>query len=653
VPKLRRRRPQPRPRPAAQLPPGISKAQREAAGALQKGLDLGMVRATVVLPQGLGDGGVGARVLEDSWRRVRGPQRRLIALVVTTEAMFPQVEARYRKLGGDGLFVIRAEPNFASTDTIARALKSCQGLIVLSTYADIRFWVMAMRRTKSGRADFVIFEMANAALGMDGFAHEAVFNWKARYMVPVGHSVYVTSKSLEDSPVRGLGQATMQVPSVPIYTVVSQPGGPCGPELYYLPVEEAQRRGITLRVKILPLDLGGEAADAREAALELARLHRELGLAHVELAASDAAAAAAALDTELQRETAGACRAVPLGTGLEEPPQGGGNALFVYAADVEPLRLVHALGRLAFQTGNQDALYMLVPSESGAAAAAGWRALVEHDESVKLALRSAAVELGRVGHDLTWQDLPPRLRDVLADVKGRRQASRRAWVEQVVNGILAEAADEWDIWYGRLLAYRAEHANETVPITATVHGQALGQWVARQFLEWRWGGLSAERRERLLQGGLSLEEEKDRYFADGLEEFSRHVEDQHGDPHVPKGHFTPSGFPLGAWATAQRAAWRKGRLTVEQQYLLDAATFSPVAHPDNSEAREVTMMIRATLYEHREHSLQDREKCFRRLVVRYHPTSSRMPHSEEVTMFLAGYRDWFLEPPLPPVPEGE
>ena len=67
------------------------------------------------------------------------------------------------------------------------------------------------------------------------------------------------------------------------------------------------------------------------------------------------------------------------------------------------------------------------------------------------------------------------------------------------------------------------------------------------------GSLSAHRRELLAERGLDIEEEDARAFAEGLSEFEQHLKENHGRSYVPPAHFTPSGFPLSAWATKQRA----------------------------------------------------------------------------------------------------
>jgi len=643
VPQLRRWQAT-QPARRVEVPPALRLAHAEAASNVTKGLKLGLEKATVVLPMGLGDGIVGSRVLAEAWKTGRNPKQPFRALVLMTEAMLQQAEVQYRQLAGDGLWAIRIEPGFAGTDQVARALNTCRGLIAIGTYAEAHSFTMAMRRNRMSMIDLVIFEMANAALGGDQSAKDAVFNWQERYKQQVFRSVYISTKSLEPNPVQGLQRATMMVPGTPPYRVVCEQGGPCGPEVFSLPAPNARQQGLTVPVRIVPLGAKG-LEDLSGLAQEVALLSISLGIPLVEVAlagGAETASTAAAVDAALRAASGGACRATLVGEA-----DGSANALLIADAAADPTGTMHVLGRLAFRSDGKEVVHLLVPGSSGIAVA-GWRALAEHDAEVEAALLKAAVELGRLGRDLTWDDLPAYLQDIVA-FTGKQGEGHRAVVARLVNAVVNETADEWDVWYGRLLAFRKDHPDEvSVPLTATMHGQPLGQWVSRQFLEWRWGSLSAEKRQRLMDHGVSFSEEKDRFFAEGLEEFARHLDEQDGDPYVPMGHFTECGFALGAWALAQRAAWRRGRLTAEQQHLLDAVGFGPMAHPANPELRNVTLEIEGRLRDAQGLNIRAREQCFRSLVLKHHPSRSRTSTAEAATQFLAGYRDWFLTPPMPP-----
>merc|ERR1712060_1027155 len=175
-------------------------------------------------------------------------------------------------------------------------------------------------------------------------------------------------------------------------------------------------------------------------------------------------------------------------------------------------------------------------------------------------------------------------------------------------------------------------------------------------MEWRFGGLDPEKRERLMARGCSLEEEDARSFSQGLAEFEKHAKRHVGDTYVPLGYFTPTGFALGAWTVEQSAKWRRNKLNPEQQYMLFTVGFGPALHPDERDARVVTRMLELILRDSTHHSLRRRQKIFRSLVMKYHPTLSkkyRVDYAEQATQFLESYKEWFLNPPPPPLPEGE
>ncbi|CAE7796116.1 UCHL3 [Symbiodinium microadriaticum] len=145
-----------------------------------------------------------------------------------------------------------------------------------------------------------------------------------------------------------------------------------------------------------------------------------------------------------------------------------------------------------------------------------------------------------------------------------------------------------------------------------------------------------------MQRGLDVNQEDARSFSEGLAAFEKHVEDNNGDPYVPRGHFTENGFALGAWATKQLVDWRMGHLSVEQQYMLWETKFSPAAHPESREAREITIAIETVLREAQLFPDSRKRAVFRALLTKYHPghriRGIEPPFADEVTQFLAGYR---------------
>ena len=462
-------------------------------------------------------------------------------------------------------------------------------------------------------------------------------------------SLFVTALPLETNPVRGLQNAVMEVPGVPPYKVVSRQGGPCGPEVFSLTAAESQAEGITAPIHLVVLEPDPMKGEGRAEALarRLAALHAERGLRHIEVFAEGGPAdargglEAASLDGLLREATGGACSAATP-RAQQEPrsaTDGGGDgddldapdALLLAGGAPNHIHMVQALQRLAFtrpmwcRTIGRP-VYLLVPGDAAETMAAGWRAFLVHDSEAKSAIRNVTVEIGRRGRHLSWSEVPAHLRRVVGTSVGGSRKRMRAAVAAGVQAAVSAVGESWDVWYGRLLALREQggtNQDGSVPYSATVHGQPLGAWVARQLLEWRYGGLDADRRERLLAGGLSLAEEAGRTFAEGLEEFERYVQAKDGDPFVPDGHFTQSGFALGSWSLQMRGAWRRDRLSVEQQHLLDAVGFTPVSHPEEKVFREVTMQIEAQLREAQGQQKRAREKTFVALVMKHHPSRSR------------------------------
>eukprot|EP00933_Yihiella_yeosuensis_P026098 TRINITY_DN20254_c0_g3_i1.p1 TRINITY_DN20254_c0_g3~~TRINITY_DN20254_c0_g3_i1.p1 ORF type:complete len:565 (-),score=90.86 TRINITY_DN20254_c0_g3_i1:367-1980(-) len=511
-------------------------------------------------------------------------------------------------------------------------------------------FVRASRRLRRTSINLVIFEKAHASLGADDTIKEAVMNFEGRYRLQVLQSVFISARSLEDNPIVGIDKATMVVPGTPSYTIVASQGGLGGPEVFSLHAEKAIERKITVPLRIVVLRGTGTGL-----VQDIASLKDAHGVTRVEVVPSESGGATEvqvkAIDGEVKKLT-DSCEVTLDSNEVSDALLVIGNPDLIY--------VLQALGRLSFSSEKKKAGYILIPAGSAKAAATAWRALAEHDERVDAALQEAAILSGKLGRPLQWEDLPVFLQDVVVDISsaGMNEESQK-WIVEVVNEAMYNGADEWDMWYGHLLAYREKHGKapgDPIPLDATIHGAAIGKWVSQQFMEWRADSLEASKREKLVLGGLSLEDESDRYFTEGLQEFEQHYKaNPRHDPLVPSGYFTPSGFPLGAWTLTQRSNWLNNRLGVDQKYLLYGAGFGPAHHPENNQAREATIVIERSLRAYQNHPLEDRQRLFRTLVIRHHPTqpsSKLVGHAAEITRFLSGWRDWFLNPPAPPLPEG-
>ena len=75
--------------PEHRVPAELARIHQKAVRKAMQGFGVGLRRATVLLPTGLGDGGVGSKVVLESYRLRRGEFR---AAVFMPEAMLDQVE---------------------------------------------------------------------------------------------------------------------------------------------------------------------------------------------------------------------------------------------------------------------------------------------------------------------------------------------------------------------------------------------------------------------------------------------------------------------------------------------------------------------------------------------------------------------------------
>lgn len=627
------------------LPPQLQRTHAKAAQKVLKGLRLNLQRLSAILPMGLGDGALGASIVKELFRTTK--MRPFRALVLMPEVMLEEAEARYKAVAGGGLLVMRLEASDSGTDKVVKALTSSIGLVVVGSYADAIYFVRGFRRARSQLMNLLVCEMAHVALTDDEDAYKVVMEWEKTYRVQVLQSLFISGQSLEADPVQGLEEATMEVPGVPSYKVVARRGGPGGPEVFAVHLEQAQKSGLTVPLKLVVLQ-----ANSKGLIEGLAALHQSLGVEIVkaipESAGGGKEEAVDVLNQEVQNRTQGQCK-VLVGTAVPD-------AILVVGNQPDPMFLLQAVGQLAFKVRQKKAAYIVILGGSGPAPTAAWQAMSAHDPRLKLAMQKAAVDRAKRGQSLGWEDLPSLLQDMLVDGFGPEKVSKN-WLLKAVDEAILNAADSWDLMYGHFLAFREtmEDPTKPVPLGAEIHGVEVGKWVARQFLAWRSGTLSPNRRELLTQGGLDVEEKDSQSFAQGLAEFEQHVQDRHGNPYVPPAYFTPSGFPLAAWCIKQRADWRRGLLSVERQYMLDAVGFSPVAHPDDVAVREETRAVEAILRSGQLFPQKRRNRIFADLLKRYHPDSmarlvrrTNKAALDQVVQFLAGYRDWFLNPPRPP-----
>eukprot|EP00913_Durusdinium_trenchii_P013947 g13095.t1 len=539
---------------------------------------------------------------EEARSYVKWPFR---AVVLMPKVTLLEAEARYKAVAGAGLLVMRLEASDAGTDKVVKALSTSQGLLLVGAYEDAIYFVRGFRRVKAQLVNLLICEMAHAALADSKAAHRVVLEWEKAFRVDVLQSLYISSQSLEPNPVKGFEEATMQVPGVPSYEVVARRGGPGGPEVFSVDLEEAQRQGITVPLKLVVLPATGQGMIEG-----LAGLHHSLGIEIVEF-----------LNEQVQSLTQGRCKApafafspsvapapAPAQVWSEEPiQQAVPDALLVTGSKLDPMFLLQAVERVAFKARGKTAGYIIILGGLGPAPTAAWRALSAPGRPVHQI--PGLSEIQRMMGDSTLlvssvrQDLPSVLQEAVVSTTSGEEKVSRSWLLKAVDDAIMKAADRWDLMYGHLLAYR----------------ESMEERIVQELIE----------RVQADQSGFGWK----LLCSAGLLHFQWLSTGRLGDQAAG-----------AAPSTESAASWRRGRLSVERQYMLDAVGFPPVAHPDDRATREVTRLVEAVLRNGQLFPQKRRNHIFTVLLRKYHPdsmarmTKERAEEAAEVTQFLAGYR---------------
>ena len=127
-------------------------------------------------------------------------------------------------------------------------------------------------------------------------------------------------------------------------------------------------------------------------------------------------------------------------------------------------------------------------------------------------------------------------------------------LSQLRLNIFAEIVDRigvsWDVWYGRLKAYKDREGHCLVPANHRENGCRLGQWVEVQRQYKKDDALSGERRRRLDELGF-VWNARDAAWEEGFSYLMRY-KNRIGHCVVPYG-YVESEFKLGFWVANQRA----------------------------------------------------------------------------------------------------
>ena len=127
----------------------------------------------------------------------------------------------------------------------------------------------------------------------------------------------------------------------------------------------------------------------------------------------------------------------------------------------------------------------------------------------------------------------------------------------------------WEKGFTSAQKYRTEHGDLLVPVRYRDKNDfALGEWIVYNRQRYLGGNLTQNRIERLEAIGMVWSTSNDLWEQNYAAATQYYLE--HGELEVPIKYETPSGFGLGVWLGAQRAAHKAGELPQEQVERLDA-----------------------------------------------------------------------------------
>lgn len=127
----------------------------------------------------------------------------------------------------------------------------------------------------------------------------------------------------------------------------------------------------------------------------------------------------------------------------------------------------------------------------------------------------------------------------------------------------------WEKGFASAQKYRTEHGDLLVPVRYRDKNDfALGEWIVYNRQRYLGGNLTQNRIERLEAIGMVWSTSNDLWEQNYAAATQYYLE--HCDLEVPIKYETPSGFGLGVWLGAQRAAHKAGELPQEQVERLDA-----------------------------------------------------------------------------------
>jgi superfamily II DNA or RNA helicase len=128
-------------------------------------------------------------------------------------------------------------------------------------------------------------------------------------------------------------------------------------------------------------------------------------------------------------------------------------------------------------------------------------------------------------------------------------------------------AEQWQEGFRRLVDYVERQGDARVPVSYTVDGYRLGQWVNMQRDRHSQASLDDERRARLEALPGWVWSHLDAQWEQGFGRLLAYVE-AHGDARVPHS-FKADGYDLGNWVSIQRGRYAKGTLDPDRRQRLE------------------------------------------------------------------------------------
>ncbi|MCU1701342.1 MAG: putative helicase [Mycobacterium sp.] len=187
------------------------------------------------------------------------------------------------------------------------------------------------------------------------------------------------------------------------------------------------------------------------------------------------------------------------------------------------------------------------------------QALRAHDEELGEQLDALRRGLGKRGGrpkvpDKIHLDLPARVSLDFAEAFDVRLVER--------------TTESWEFWFGQLLRYVADNGTAQVHKDYEVDGNRLGGWCVSQRARGRLGELSADQVARLDELYGWVWDRHDSRWEAGFLHLVEYVA-AHGHASIAASE-SFHGYPLGTWASIQRADSRNGKLSSERREKLSS-----------------------------------------------------------------------------------